>query len=229
MKKTLSSVILLVFLFNSMCYTAEANNERIFCESEVEGSLEAILSEDPDLLSQQYSNILSVETIELSDALCSNGEIVEAYELNQDGTVRSLETEVTLTKVLYQEEQNLSLKRDEKPSTLYVMTAETYSSDTTKQYDVRLTGCIVWIDHFGVDNELVALSGSRSGSYTGDGTYYCNSGTTPIVAWKTFSDASFFDNSVKGKKGYGFQLLIHSPSTQSTQSAQLIIRTSIFD
>lgn len=221
--------MLLVFLFNSTCYTAEANNKRIFCESEIEGSLEAILSEDLDFLSQQYSNVLSVETIELSGELCSNGEIVEAYELNQDGTVCSLETEVTLTKILYQEEQNLSLKRDEKPSTLYVMTAETYSSDTTKQHGVRLTGCIAWIDHLGVDNELVALSGSRSGSYTGIGTYYCNSGTTTIAAWKTFSDVSFFDNSAKGEKGYSFQLLIHSPSTQSTQSAQLIIRTSIFD
>lgn len=229
MKKTLSAVVLFVVIFNSFCYNAEASNKKIFCETEAERAMSVILSEDSDLLLQQYSNILSVETIELPNAYCAKGEIVKAYEQNQDGTVCLLEAEATLTKILYQEETDLSLDDDEEPAALYVLTAETYSSDTTVQYGVRLTGAIAWKDYAGVNNELVAISGSRSGSYVGDGTYYCNSGTTPIVGWTTFSEASFFDHSVSGKEGFGFQLTIQSPSTNSTRRAELIIRTSIFD
>lgn len=230
MKKALSAVIMFVFLFNSFSYNAEASNKKIFCETEAERAMSVILSEDPNLLLQQYSNILSVETTELSNTYCSNGEIVKAYEQDQDGTVCMLETEATLTKILYHEEPGLSLEGDERPTTLYVLTAETYSSDTTTQYGVRLTGAIAWKDYAGVNNELVAVSGSRSGSYMGDGTYYRSAGTTQLEpGWITFSGASFFDHSVAGTKGYGFQLVIHSPSQSSSNVAQLIIKTSIFD
>lgn len=230
MKKTLSAVFLFVIICNGFCYNAEASNKKIFCETEAERAMSIILSEAPDLLLQQYSNILSVETIELSNAYCSNGEIVKAYEQNQDGTVCLLETEATLTKILYHEELDLSLEGDERPAALYVLTAETYSSDTTTQYGVRLTGTIAWKDNFGMNNELVAVSGSRSGSYTGDGTYYCSAGSTQLEpGWISFSEASFFNHSVAGTEGYGFQLVIHSPSTSSAKIAQLIIKTSILD
>lgn len=229
MKKTLSAVLLSVLIFNSIFYNAEASNKKIFGETEVKESLMEILSEDPDLLLQQYSNILSVETMELPNAYCSKGEIVKAYEQDQDGTVSLLETKTTLTKIQYKEELGLSLKSDEMPTTLYVLTADTYSSDSTTQYGVSMSGTIVWKDYFGMSNELVSIAGVRSGSYTGDGSYYCRSGTHQVAGWTTFTGASFFDNSVSGEEGFGFELVIFSPSTSSTKKAKLTVSTSILD
>lgn len=190
----------------------------------------AVLSENPDLLLQQYSNILSMETMELPNTYCLNGEeIVKAYEQDQDGTVCMLDVEATLTKILYQEELEPSLEDDEIPTTLYVLAANTVSTDSKTEYGVTLSGTIVWKDHFGIDNELVSISGSRSGSYTGDGGYYCRMGTHQVVGWVKFTGSSFFDNSVSGDRGVGYELIVNSPSTNSTREASLSVSTSIFD
>lgn len=230
MKKMLSAVLLAVLIFNSIFYYAEASNKKIFDEIEAEGSLIEILLEDPNLMLQQYSNILSVETMALSNADCSNGEIVKAYERDQDGTVSLLEVEATLTKILYQEKVDLSFEGDEMPVTLYALTANTVSEDSKTIYGVSLSGTIIWKDNFLVDNELVSMSGERSGSYTGDGKYYCMAGSRYVgPGWGYFSGTSFVDSSVAGEKGQKFQLNVYSSSTNSTKEIVLIVKTSIFD
>lgn len=216
-------------IFNSIFYNVEARSKKIFDETATEGLLISILSENPDLLLQQYSNVLSVETMALSNADCSHGEIVKAYEQKQDGTVCLLEVEATLTKILYQEESDLSLEGDEMFSTLYVLTGNTSSKDSMTKNGVTLNGTIVWKDHLGVNNELVSISGTRAGSYAGEGTYYCWSGSHAILGWVSFSGTSFNDSSVSGEKGFWFGLEINSPSSNSTSSATLIMKTSIFD
>ena len=92
---------------------------------------------------------------------------------------------------------------------------------------MTLNGCITWIDHLGMSNELVALSGSREGTYRGEGTYVCSS-RTHVVGSGKFDGDSFDTFIYKGEKGYSFTLIVRS-KTQNGNSVQLQVNTSMFD
>lgn len=199
------------------------NNKVTFSEAEVNELFIESLATNPELLIWQYSNIVDIQTTTLSNFGRSGESAVEAYEYDEDGTVHLLEAKATVTKVLYEEESDIS--------SLYVLTASTHntdSSDSITKDGVTLNGTITWVDHFGPKNELVSLSGSRSGSYTGDGSYVCTSRTIPIGSG-TFAGASFSDTSFQGRNGSSFTLIVRSTSAENNKQVQLIVKTSIFD
>lgn len=223
MKKISLAILSMALLINCACFRVEASNKAVFGKEEVDESFVEALAADPDLLLQQYSNIVDIQTTTLSNLSRSGECAVVAYEYVQNDAAQLLEVEATLTKVSYQEDADIS--------SLYVLTASTDntdSSDSITKNGVTLTGTITWIDHFGPSNELVSLSGSRSGSYTGDGSYVITSRTTPVGSG-TFEGASFSDTSYKGQKGYSFTLIVRSDSSVDNKQVQLIVKTSFFD
>lgn len=223
MKKIFLTVLSMALVINCTCFRAEASNKATFGEAEVNESFVTVLETDPDSLFQQYSNIVDIQTTTLSDISRSSESAVEAYEYDVDGTAHLLEAKATLTKVLYQEESDIS--------SLYVLAASTdntYSSDSITKDGVTLNGTIVWEDNFGPKNKLVSLSGSRSGSYTGDGSYVITSRTTPIGSG-TFAGASFSDTSYGGRNGSSFTLIVRSDSAETSKQVQLIVKTSFLD
>lgn len=229
MRKILLMALSAVILINCTCFRTEASNKAVFDKAQMDESFVKLLQADSDLLLEQYSNIIDIQVVTLSKADRSNGSLAEAYEYDENGAVRLLEVEATLTKVLYWEDFGSRLSDDENISALYVLTADTKdSSDSITQGEVTLNGTITWIDHFGIDNELVSLSGSRSGLYTGDATYDCYA-RTRYIGGSTFGGISFADSSFSGTKGYSFSLIVRSTSSVTGKQVQLLVKTSAFD
>lgn len=230
MKKILVAVLAMVLVLNSVCFRAEANDKSVFDKTEVDESFIKQLETEPDLLLEQYVNVIDIQTMTLSNkSRSSEGIEIEAYVYGEDGAVHLLESEATLTKVIYQDVSVLSLSDDENLSTLYVLSAsadEKVSDASGTQKGVTLYAAITWIDHFGLQNELVSLSGSRSGSYTGEGSYICNARVTPVTGGEF--DESFYDSEKAGQLGYSFTLTVTSKSS-SGDLAKIIAKTSAFD
>ncbi|MCM1192658.1 MAG: hypothetical protein NC123_10375 [Butyrivibrio sp.] len=231
-EKILLTVLSMVLVMNSICLSAKANERAVFSQETANESVIRLLETEPDLLFEQYSNIIDIQTITLSNDRRSNeGVEIEAYEYDEDGAVHFIEAEATLTKVIYQDESALNLSGDDNRSALCVLSvnAEEKNSDGSWTKDgVTVNAVITWIDHLGVKNELVALSGSRSGSYTGDGSYICTARVTPVTSGD-FEGASFKDTTAAGQTGYSFTLVVSSKSSTSGKTIQTIAKTSAFD
>lgn len=230
MKKQLMALLSLVLLINSACFKTEAGNDDIFDRADADESFIELLSTEPDLLLEQYSNIIDIQTTTLSSCSRSNeGVAIEACEYDENGTAHFLEAEATLTEVIYREGPASEVSGDENTSSLYVLSANTKETpDSITKEGVTLNGCITWIDHFGMSNELVSLSGSRSGSYTGDGSYVCTSRTNGVTSGD-FEGTSFSDSSKSGVTGYSFTLIVRSKSLSSGTTVQVMVKTSAFD
>lgn len=230
MKKILVAVLSLVLVMNSASFRAEASDKTVFDKSKVDESFVKLLETEPDLLLEQYGNVVDIQTMTLSTkSRSSEGIEIEACVYGEDGVAHLLEAEATLTKVIYQDVSFLSLSDDENLSTLYVLSTsadEKVSDESGTQEGVTLYAAITWIDHVGLQNELVSLSGSRSGSYTGDGSYVCNARTTPVTSGEF--EESFNDSNKKGQKGYSFTLSVFSKST-SGKTVKVMAKTSAFD
>jgi len=139
---------------------------------------------------------------------------------------------VLLSKISYREKADeISTEiGDENVAAVYVLTADTKDSvDSTTKNGISLKGTITWIDHAGLNNELVSVSGSRSGSYSGDGKYIVTSGTHNVTNGSgSFSGTTFSNSAVGGEKGYSFTLTMHSYTASGDQTT-LIVKTSAFD
>ena len=227
-KIVLSLVLTMVLLVNGACIRAEAYDKIAFESAVVDEKFIELLATMPETLFEQYSNIIDIQTMTLSGNERSN-EGVEAYEYDDEGFIRFVDCEATVTRIVYREDSVLPMAEDENVSSIYVLTANTdkKSDDSTEEDGVTLTGCITWIDHLGTSNELVSLSGSRAGDYINEGKYICTSRTHGVVSGE-FDGESFVDNSKKGEKGYSFTLIVRS-QTASNTTVQLMVKTSAFD
>ncbi len=95
-------------------------------------------------------------------------------------------------------------------------TTKTSQSSITSK-GVTLNGTIGWIDYFGPVNEFKYCSGSRSGSYTGDGYYQANRGSDNLCN-ADFSGTSFYSTStLSDQTGTAFRLLVRSKTSQDLQ------------
>lgn len=228
MKKLFSVVFILALLLNFTSINADASNKSTFGSSEIDEALIELLKTDPALLLERYDNIIDVQTIALSNKGRSS-EGVEAYEYDEYGSIQRLETEASVTKVVYYDAADISASGDENTSSLYLMTASAESKtseDAMSKDGCVLAGYIVWIDHFGLENELVSFSGTRSGSYLGKANY-TGQLRTSSSCYDEF-DTSFIDISLQGKTASTITLIINS-YTGKGNKMQLLFRTSIFD
>lgn len=97
--------------------------------------------------------------------------------------------------------------------------------DNKTENNLSLYGCICWVDNLGVSNEIQYVSGNRTGSYSGDGTYTVTGGSTPLGSG-TFS-SSFYDSNCNGQ-AMVFRLRINSYDS-SGNKVTLAVATSIID
>ncbi len=109
------------------------------------------------------------------------------------------------------------------------MASEKTSEDSVTSKGVTLNGCIGWIDNLGPVNEFVYASGSRSGTYTGKGSYAAYRGTTVLCSGEF--DASFFATSSRSDNtGFQFRLLIRSGTLQDKDAKiELLFGTNMLD
>lgn len=187
----------------------------------------ALIEEAPERLTEKYSDILSVEKIELDDLMVEK--IAHVVELDQNGNeceVEGVEYNVTLTKIVCDNSMH-TLNTNNKTSTHYVLYStathkESTGSDT--RYGVTVTGCIGWTDNAGIFNDFEYVNGARSGSYSGTAKYYALNGTISICTG-SFND-SFSDTG--SSTGMTFHLKITTP-VQSGKTWTFEVSTSIFD
>lgn len=226
----MKKMFLAVFLFASVFLSALTVNAKTpvaaFKASTVsEKSFMELLEVNPEAVYEKYDNVIEIQTMKIDN---KNSDGVKAFKYDKNGILQELDCEVTLNKISYQEGANSISAASNDVSTVYALTAETKDSkDSTTKNGITLNGTITWIDHFGTSNELVSVSGSRSGAYKGDGTYKITSQTHGVGSG-SFSSGSFSDSSNSGEKGYSFTLVIHSYTAAGDQTT-LIVKTSAFD
>lgn len=196
---------------------------------EMDDAFMAMLQTNPELIYDEYSNVLNIQEVSLEDSILN--ECAEAYEYNTDGTLlQELDCEVTLNKIEVQSNAATLNSVQENTSSFYVLTATASSKtsdDSLTSDGVTLYGCIGWDDNFGVINTFNYASGSRSGSYTGTGYYLAMRGTGTLCSGDF--DTSFYATSNESdSSGTQFRLIVRS-STSSGTTVQLNFTTSIFD
>lgn len=229
MKKKLFLVTTLALglLSNSAAVSAQPLQDSAVTESiVVDDSFVELLQTDSKALYEKYSNIVDIQEVQLDDEQLSK--YVEAYECSEDGMIEDVDCTATLNKITYRDGSVSPLTAD-RTSTIYVLMAESTSKtseNSATQYGVTLKGSIVWIDHFGMSNELVSISGERSGSYDGDAKYAITGGTTPIGSG-TF-DTSFENNDYAGSTAFQFILTIAS-NPVSGKRFHITVKTSVTD
>ena len=177
---------------------------------------------------ETYSNVIDIQQEKLDAntlAECS------AYKTNADGSVQEFECEVTLNKIIYQDNDAVRSCSDESISTFYVLTASTDIKTSTHEesaYGITLKGSIGWVDNLGVNNLFKYTSGSRSGNYSGDGWMALYAGQHALCDGY-FSGSTFYKTSDKDDQyGLSFRLLVKS-KTPNGEEAMLEVKTSIFD
>lgn len=225
------SITTLAFLLSacSICVNAQSTYDNMPAEEfKIDDSTVAMLQTNPDLIYEKYSDVIDIQEISLTDSQISK--CAEAYEYSENGTRQELECEVTLNKIILQNNEAVLNSVDENTSALYVLTATStskISDDTLTSDGVTLYGCIAWEDKLGVVNYFKYVDGSRSGSYTGDGYYQAMRGTGTLC--HGYFDTIFYSTSeLEDTSGTEFRLIVRS-STASGTSVQLNFTTSIFD
>lgn len=187
-----------------------------------------IIRTDPALLREKYNNVLAVQEVQLEDSQLA--EYAEAYEYDTDGTMRKLDCDLTLNKVVCRNENNLACSAFEEFSTFYVLYATTASKTTESSCDregVQLTGCIGWKDNLGPFNDFEYASGTRSGSYTGKASYQVLKQTTTLCSGEF--DTSFYATSTVAEvNSMAFRLIVKSNASNG-KKVELNFTTSMFD
>lgn len=157
-------------------------------------------------------------------------EYVEAYEQSVDGVMEEINCEVTLNKIICEDNASVLYSVNESTSTYYVLSATATSKtseNTLSDDDVTLYGCIGWKDNFGIDNEFEYVSGSRSGSYSGTGYYQASNRISPLCNGN-FERSFYSTSNVEDTSGGEFRLLVRTPTTSGT-TIYLDFGTSILD
>lgn len=169
-----------------------------------------------------YDEITSIEVIDIESNL--ENKIIQSNFYDEEGNVNNIPYDIELKRITVKSNYLRSLNLEEE---IYVLTGTTKNStDSLNKDGVYLSGCICWVDNLGIGNEILFVSGSRSGSYSGDANYTVTAGTTPIGSG-TFTN-SFYDNSVAGENAMTFRLRINSYDS-SGNKITLSIATSLID
>lgn len=185
----------------------------------------------------------NLSTKEFVESLVNNPQMAYKYEnvLNVEQRVmdnitpkeqrmaseNNMEYVSTLTKMTYRADEEKETVID-----FYVMSvlaSEKTSEDSITSKGVTLNGCIGWIDNLGPVNEFVYASGSRSGTYTGKGSYAAYRGTTVLCSGE-FDDSFFATSSRSDNTGFQFRLLIRSGTLQDKDAKiELLFGTNMLD
>ncbi len=228
MKKILSATILLFSLSaGSIIASANTHVSTFEAHTVTEESFIELMETDPDTIYEKYNNIIDVQTLTTDN---QKSEDIRAFEYDENGILQELDCEVTLNIITYQENIGATRSAIRNNSTVYVLSATTKpSSDSTTKNGITLNGTITWIDHLGPSNEFVSVSGSRSGSYSGNGDYIVTSQTHNVGnGGGSFSGTTFSSTSGAGSRGSSFTLTVHSSTSAGTVTT-LVVKTSIFD
>lgn len=169
-------------------------------------------------MAYKYENVLNVEQRVMDNITPKEQRM--ASENN-------MEYVSTLTKMTYRADEEKETVID-----FYVMSvlaSEKTSENSITSKGVTLNGCIGWIDNLGPVNEFVYASGSRSGTYTGKGSYAAYRGTTVLCSGEF--DGSFFATSSRSDNtGFQFRLLIRSGTLQDKDAKiELLFGTNMLD
>lgn len=168
-----------------------------------------------------YDNIIAIDTIELDEL--SKEQVVQAYYSNSNGIEFEIECDYELKKVVLKNHRSRFVNETE---TVYVLSGTTKTSDDNMtENGVTLNGCIGWTDNLGISNEINYVSGSRTGLYSGMGSYSVTGGTVPLGSGD-FS-ISFYNSSISGQATV-FRLHVYSKDYYGNQ-VTLSIATSLLD
>lgn len=205
-------IISLFFYFPMPVYASENNlNENMI----------RMISENNSNVMELYDEISSIEVIEL-DSILKN-KVAQAYYYDSEGNYNELYCDLELKKVTFENSYVRSTNSDE---SVYILTGTTKTSEDNKtESGVYLYGCICWTDNLGITNQIQYVSGYRSGSYSGDGSYNVIGGTTPLSSG-TFS-TSFYDSSSNGQ-AMVFRLRVNSNDSLGNR-VTLSVATSLLD
>lgn len=169
-------------------------------------------------MAYKYENVLNVEQRVMDNI---------APKEQRRASENNMEYVSTLTKMTYRADEDKEAVTD-----FYVMSvlaSEKTSEDSKTSKGVTLNGCIGWIDNLGTINEFVYASGSRSGTYTGKGSYAAYRGTTVLCSGE-FDDSFFAPSNKTDNIGFQFRLLIRSGTSQDNNAkVELYFGTSAFD
>ncbi len=215
MKYKIWSLILVISLLFSLSIPVYAS-ENIVNENMIQ-----MIAENNSDVMELYDEICSIEIIDVNENL--KDQILKAYYYDSEGNYNEVNCDLVLKKVTIKNDNTRSINSDE---TVYVLTGTTKTSDNDKtKNNVYLYGCICWVDNLGISNEIQYVSGYRTGSYSGTGSYNFIGGTVPLGSG-TFS-TSFYDSSSNGK-AMEFRLNVYSDDASGNQ-VTLLATTSFFD
>ena len=181
------------------------------------------LQMNPDALVEKFDNVVSVkqEVVEQDFA----DKLIECSYISETDEDFLFEYEANLTTLEYKTDMS-----NKNISTFYVLSATGTTKTSTDKYSsngVTLSGCIGWVDNTGIQNEFKYVSGSRSGSYSGQGFYNAKNHTVPLCSG--YFDTSFYSTSnATNQTGLQFDLLIRTNDT-SGGKVELLIKTSMLD
>lgn len=228
--KLLLIALSLTLLTNSVNVYAQTTKESSDTQLCIDDSFVTLLKTNPDLIYQEYENVIDIQEIELSDNQINKS--VEALEYTSDGNIKELEYTVTLNKIVYKNDTDtFRLSDDNATSNYYVLSAETTlteSTDSLEQDGVTLYGVIAWYDNFGLGNEFDHVSGHRLGAVTGDG-YYAAQRSSGILCSGYFGGTGFYSRSdLDDTSGSSFRLLVRTTASNGS-IVKLEFTTSIFD
>lgn len=200
------------------------NNDLVEIDS---GFIEKLYTDERSLM-ETYDNIISIQDVDIPD---STSNYVIATETDEDGDFfNELDCDVTLKRIEVNASDSVLLSTNAESSiaNLYVLTAETKTSDGNKTEDeVTLRGTICWIDHVGLSNELKYVSGAIFGNFKDNGNYfYGGKGTSYGNGQFLYT---FYDDAGSGSRNEWFFLNLNTDSTITGKHLTLIIYTSILD
>ena len=201
------------------------SNDNLKLEDLKSDSMIQEIIEMPDEMLNKYSNVLSIEKKIIAKDEIAN--YVTAKKCDKDGLVSDMDAEAMITKISFLNDNNQNTITN-----FYLLTASTSeqktSEETITSKGVTLNGCIGWIDNIGPINEFVYASGSRSGSYSGNGFYEALRGTS-VLCSGNFSTNFYSTSDLSDSTGISFRLFVRSATSQDGSNVILNFTTSIFD
>lgn len=133
-------VTLVVSLFESAIYTnAQVVYESVTDDIKMDDSFAELLQTNPNLIYEKYDNVIDIQKVTLEESQVQ--EYVEAYEQSVDGVMEEINCEVTLNKIICEDNASVLYSVNESTSTYYVLSATATSKtseNTLSDDDVTL-------------------------------------------------------------------------------------------
>ena len=202
---------------------AAETNSRTFSEERLSDEIleDSCFYKLPDM----YSNIVSVEKTDLEGEALRG--CVSAYS---DGNV-PIECSATINKIVYVASPASKAVdghvRKEDCKTVYILRGTTKTtSNSATSHGVTLKGSIVWIDNFGLFNELLYVYGQRYGRIAGSG-YYSITNSSLGLGGGYFDYTFNSTGNNNNHTGTTFHLNVSSPATDGS-NVRLSLINSMF-